>query len=185
MLKNFLNVPYFWLTDYIGGGDLSSYISEGCSLEKDTVRIYCAEIIVALEHLHKLNIIYRDLKQQNVLIDIDGHVVLTDFGLSKITLNGRAYSIVGTPQYMAPEMLNNNQNGYDESIDRWSLGILCCEMLTGTSPYTKKDEPNSQNEIFSRIKQLETPPIPTTIRSSARSLLKKLLTKNPTLRLGK
>ena len=95
-----------------------------------------AENALALGFLHKNNLIYRDLKPENILLDKEGHVKLTDFGLSKVLLskrNARAYTICGTPQYIAPEIIKSK--GYDKTVDWWSLGVLMFEMLSGRKPF--------------------------------------------------
>ena len=92
---------------------------------------------LALEHLHKNNCIYRDLKPENILFDKEGHIKITDFGLSKVMLESssesKAFTICGTPEYLAPEILENK--GYDKSVDWWSLGAVIYEMLVGFSPF--------------------------------------------------
>ena len=99
-----------------------------------------AEIALALGFLHKNNLIYRDLKPENILLDKEGHVKLTDFGLSKIVFeeknNEKAFTICGTPEYLAPEILEDK--GYDQTVDWWSLGALIYEMLVGYSPFKLK-----------------------------------------------
>ncbi|XP_057207720.1 ribosomal protein S6 kinase alpha-4-like [Triplophysa rosa] len=152
---------------------------------EDEVRIYVGEIILALEHLHKLGIVYRDIKLENILLDSDGHVVLTDFGLSKEFLEEekeRTYSFCGTIEYMAPEIIRGKA-GHGKVVDWWSLGILMFELLTGASPFTLEGERNSQSEVSKRILRCE-PPFPSIIGPLAQDLLRKLLVKDPHKRLG-
>ena len=112
-------------------------------------RFYAAEITLALEHVHRLNIIYRDLKPENVLLDARGHVRLTDFGLSKEGINDNvsgAHSFCGTPEYLAPEILN--RQGHGRAVDWWSLGALLYEMLTGLPPFYCRD----REKLFEKLK---------------------------------
>ena len=101
---------------------------------KDWVKFYAAEILVALETLHKYKIIYRDLKPENVVIDKDGHVKLIDFGFAKRLSSAQKYKTMtncGTIGYTAPEILVGSSLGYSFEADIWSYGILLCELLLG------------------------------------------------------
>ncbi len=127
----------YFVCEYMAGGEIFYHLrKEGCFSEERT-KLYICEIILALEYLHKKGIIYRDLKPENILLDKDGHLKLTDFGLSKIlsdeNSNNRTFTICGTPEYLAPEVLSGS--GYDKSVDWWSLGALMFEMLVGFSPF--------------------------------------------------
>ncbi|CAJ0924353.1 unnamed protein product [Ranitomeya imitator] len=139
----------FSATDYVSGGELFTHLYQRDNFSEDAVRFYSGEVILALEHLHKLGIVYRDIKLENILLDSDGHVVLTDFGLSKEFVAEeceRTYSFCGTTEYMAPEIIRG-QGGHGKSVDWWSLGILIYELLTGASPFTLEGEKNSQSEV--------------------------------------
>lgn len=118
------------------------------------VRFYAAELILALDYLHKLGIIYRDLKPENVLLNSDGHIKLTDFGISKQGIfpssdfedERMAYSVVGTVEYLAPEIVK--KQGHDNKADFWSLGILLYELYTGHTPF---DESDNQFQVMKKI----------------------------------
>uniref|UniRef100_A0AAY4DQ65 non-specific serine/threonine protein kinase n=1 Tax=Denticeps clupeoides TaxID=299321 RepID=A0AAY4DQ65_9TELE len=173
------------ILDYVSGGEMFTHLYQRDHFSEDEVRTYIGEIILALEHLHKLGIVYRDIKLENILLDSEGHVVLTDFGLSKEFLDEekeRTYSFCGTIEYMAPEIIRG-KSGHGKSVDWWSLGILMFELLTGASPFTLEGERNSQSEVSKRILRCE-PPFPSLISPIAQDLLKKLLVKDPHKRLG-
>lgn len=173
--------------DYISGGELFTHLYQRDKFSEDEARIYIAEIIIAIEHLHKLGIIYRDIKLENILLDAQGHVVLTDFGLSKDFDSGdvdkRTYSFCGTIEYMAPEVVNGDDNGHDKAVDWWSLGVLMYELLTGASPFTVDGEKNSQSEISKQITS-KNPPIPSSFSKEAKDLVLRLLCKDPSARIG-
>ncbi|XP_059497641.1 ribosomal protein S6 kinase alpha-5-like isoform X2 [Stegostoma tigrinum] len=173
------------ILDYVSGGELFTHLYQRDHFSEADVQIYIAEIILALEHLHKLGIVYRDVKLENILLDSEGHVVLTDFGLSKefLTDEERTYSFCGTIEYMAPEIIRGSKSGHGMSVDWWSLGILLFELLTGASPFTLEGEKNSQGEVSRRILQAD-PPIPSEISPAGRDLIQKLLIKDPKKRLG-
>uniref|UniRef100_A0A8C6LNY7 non-specific serine/threonine protein kinase n=1 Tax=Nothobranchius furzeri TaxID=105023 RepID=A0A8C6LNY7_NOTFU len=176
------------ILDYVSGGEMFTHLYQRDHFSEEAVRIYIGEIILALEHLHKLGIVYRDIKLENILLDSEGHVVLTDFGLSKefleedVCKKGRTYSFCGTIEYMAPEIIRG-KTGHGKTVDWWSLGILMFELLTGASPFTLEGERNSQSEVSKRILRCD-PPFPSMIGSVAQDLLKKLLVKDPHRRLG-
>lgn len=173
------NKLYFVL-DYCAGGELFFHLSKVGKFLEPRAAFYAAEIVLALEYIHQLDIVYRDLKPENVLLDARGHVRLTDFGLSKEGISSSssgANSFCGTPEYLAPEILN--RQGHGRAVDWWSLGALLYEMLTGLPPFYCRD----RERLFEKIRRghLEYP------RSlSARStlLLRGLLTKDPRNRLG-
>ncbi|XP_026227165.1 ribosomal protein S6 kinase alpha-4 [Anabas testudineus] len=173
------------ILDYVSGGEMFTHLYQRDHFPEEAVRIYIGEIILALEHLHKLGIVYRDIKLENILLDSEGHVVLTDFGLSKEFLDEekeRTYSFCGTIEYMAPEIIRGKA-GHGKSVDWWSLGILMFELLTGASPFTLEGERNSQSEVSKRILRCD-PPFPSMIGPTAQDLLRKLLVKDPHKRLG-
>ena len=103
--------------------------------------------MLALEYLHESEVVYRDLKPENVLISVDGHVSLTDFGLSKegVTDSSSAFSFCGTPEYLAPEILM--RSGHGRAADWWSLGTLLFEMLVGMPPFYCKN----RDKLFHQV----------------------------------
>ncbi|XP_033329616.2 ribosomal protein S6 kinase alpha-5 isoform X2 [Megalopta genalis] len=177
------------ILDYVSGGELFTHLYQREHFTEDEVRIYIGEIILALEHLHKLGIIYRDIKLENILLDGEGHIVLTDFGLSKEFLpherdsNARAYSFCGTIEYMAPEVVRGGSAGHDFAVDWWSVGVLTYELLTSASPFTVEGEKNTQQDISRRILRTD-PPIPSHLSPTVRDFILRMLVKDPRQRLG-
>lgn len=139
------NESLYFITDFAQGGELFYHLKQEKVFCEDKAKFYCAEIIFALNFLHSKNIIYRDLKPENVLIDNKGHIILTDFGLSKDVGNELAMTKCGTIEYLAPEVIE--AKGYDYAVDYWSLGCLLYEMLTGKQAYPSKKMDMSRFDI--------------------------------------
>ncbi|XP_026832820.1 chromosomal serine/threonine-protein kinase JIL-1 isoform X2 [Drosophila erecta] len=176
----------YLVLDFANGGELFTHLYHSENFEESRVRVYIAEVVLALEQLHQLGIIYRDIKLENILLDGEGHIVLSDFGLSKILTaenEYRAHSFCGTLEYMAPEIIRTGPPGHDSAVDWWSVGVLTFELLTGASPFATSDGQSQQSEISRRI-QKEQPLIPSSFSANARDFVLKMLEKNPKRRLG-
>uniref|UniRef100_A0A8C1AXJ4 Ribosomal protein S6 kinase n=2 Tax=Cyprinus carpio TaxID=7962 RepID=A0A8C1AXJ4_CYPCA len=169
----------YLILDFLRGGDLFTRLSKEVMFTEEDVKFYLAELALALDHLHGLGIIYRDLKPENILLDEDGHIKLTDFGLSKESIDheNKAYSFCGTVEYMAPEVVN--RRGHTYSADWWSYGVLMFEMLTGTLPFQGKDRKETMTMILKAKLGM-----PQFLSSEAQSLLRSLFKRNPSNRLG-
>ena len=130
----------FMVMDYCGGGDLGHVLQREKRFSEETARIYIAEVLLAIEELHNREIIYRDLKPDNVVLDEEGHALLTDFGLSKDGIKDSEFtlSFCGSVAYLAPEMLR--RSGHGRTVDWYLLGVLLYEMLVGIPPYFNKDK---------------------------------------------
>ena len=220
----------YLIMDYCPGGDLMSYLISRDTLNENEARFYIAEIILCVDSLHKMNCIHRDLKPDNILIGKDGHLKLSDFGLSFISrerlfpftenkneiiisnfilkkqsfdedeknseINNKtnennstkfkpiiAYSGVGSPDYMAPEViLNNDSKGYGGEIDWWSVGAIFYEMLVGIPPFLS-DNPQSTCKKIINYEQFLTIPEEVNISIDAKKLIYGFLTE-PKKRLG-
>ena len=202
---SFQDYDYLYLVmEYLQGGDLMNILIKKDVLAEEEARFYVAEIVLAIESIHKLDCIHRDIKPDNVLIDKSGHIKLTDFGLSKISdkifqnnfeknlnLNNnnkdngkpshnKNYSCVGTAYYVAPEVLN--KKGYGPEVDWWSLGVILYEMLVGYVPFCSKETNEACYKVMNWKKYLK---IPDTARMSreAEDLIFKLIN-SPKHRLG-
>ncbi|XP_017695406.1 PREDICTED: ribosomal protein S6 kinase beta-2, partial [Lepidothrix coronata] len=161
------------------GGELFMQLErEGIFLE-DTACFYLSEITLALGHLHSHGIIYRDLKPENIMLNSQGHIKLTDFGLCKESIHDGAvtHTFCGTIEYMAPEILV--RSGHNRAVDWWSLGALMYDMLTGSPPFTAENRKKTIDKILKG--KLVLPPY---LTPDARDLLKKFLKRNPSQRVG-
>ncbi|XP_047525186.1 ribosomal protein S6 kinase 2 beta isoform X1 [Pieris napi] len=168
----------YLILDFLRGGDLFSRLSKEVMFTEEDVKFYLAELALALEHVHKLGIIYRDLKPENILLDADGHIALTDFGLSKLPPSSdKAYSFCGTVEYMAPEVVN--RKGHTFAADWWSFGVLMFEMLTGNLPFHGANRHETMTQILKAKLGM-----PANLSEEAQSLLRALFKRNPQNRLG-
>ncbi|KIY72422.1 Pkinase-domain-containing protein [Cylindrobasidium torrendii FP15055 ss-10] len=164
---------------FVNGGELFHHLQKEQRFSEERSRFYSAELLLALEHLHQLDVVYRDLKPENILLDFTGHIALCDFGLCKLNMkeNDKTNTFCGTPEYLAPEILNGQ--GYNKTIDWWTLGVLLFEMLSGLPPFY--DEVT--DKMYEKI--LHDPlTFGPDISPEARNILTNLLNRDPAKRLG-
>lgn len=171
---------YFVLA-FVNGGELFHHLSKQGRFDINRCRFYIAELLCALECLHGFNVIYRDLKPENILLDYQGHIALCDFGLCKLEMkdDDQTNTFCGTPEYLAPELLLGQ--GYNKTVDWWTLGVLLYEMLTGLPPFYDEVTNEMYRKILSEPLQF---PGYDVVPHAARDLLSKLLDRNPAERLG-
>ncbi|CAD8181669.1 unnamed protein product [Paramecium octaurelia] len=171
---------YLYLVlDYCKGGDLSYHIANQGKFTEEATRFYAAEILLAIEYLHTKDIIYRDMKPENILLDNKGHVKLADFGLSKegVTDQDKAKSFCGSPAYLSPDILS--QKGAGKPSDIYGIGCVMYEMMTGESPYYNDDI----QQMYKNI-QSGTLKWPKKMSIEAKNLLTKMLERDPNKRIG-
>uniref|UniRef100_A0A3B4DV68 non-specific serine/threonine protein kinase n=1 Tax=Pygocentrus nattereri TaxID=42514 RepID=A0A3B4DV68_PYGNA len=168
-----------FVMEYVNGGELFFHLSRERVFSEDRTRFYGAEIVSALDYLHSAKIVYRDLKLENLMLDKDGHIKITDFGLCKegITDAATMKTFCGTPEYLAPEVLEDND--YGRAVDWWGLGVVMYEMMCGRLPFYNQDH----EKLFELI-LMEEIKFPRTLSADAKSLLSSLLIKDPNKRLG-
>lgn len=188
----------YMITEYCPGGELYFHLKKMKTFSVNMMQFYCAQIAMALEYLHRKNIIYRDLKPENVLLDRDGNCKLTDFGLSKIVVpvgdtkaedgsfrssrTDHPYTFCGTPEYLSPEMLVHRQRGtgYGFEIDWWGLGIVSFELIVGWVPFFDRDFGRMCEKIMTRPVRF---PSKYNVPKEAQDFVKGLLQRNPQRRL--
>ena len=175
----------YLISDYCPGGDLSQYLEIEGSFAEEKAKCYVQEILLGIEALHKQNIIFRDLKPDNVIIDKSGHALLTDFGLSRENVRrseAGAKSFCGSYAYLAPEMLK--KSGHGKAVDWYLLGVILYEMVTGLPPYYADDKEELFKNIVKDQINLEQVRRKFQLSKECGDLIQKLLQKDPTRRLG-
>ena len=168
----------YFIMEFIQGGELFFHLHREIRFDDEKTRFYIAELILVLNFLHTNKVIYRDIKPENILLDLEGHIKLTDFGLSRLCSgnNEKVYTICGTPYYIAPEIIE--KKGYNNSVDWWSLGCLMYEMLNGRPLFNFSSGKIDINEYKKEII------LPNNFSEEAKDLITKLLNLDPKKRLG-
>ncbi|PYI26363.1 hypothetical protein BP00DRAFT_67450 [Aspergillus indologenus CBS 114.80] len=168
----------YFVMEYISGGDLMLHIQRG-QFGLKRAQFYASEVLLALKYFHENGVIYRDLKLDNILLTLDGHIKIADYGLCKENMwyGATTSTFCGTPEFMAPEILLDKK--YGRAVDWWAFGVLIYQMLLQQSPFRGEDE----DEIYDAI-LADEPLYPIHMPRDSVSILQKLLTREPELRLG-
>ena len=162
--------------EFVNGGELFTYLRSTVKFPIDQAIFYAGQIVLIFEYLHSKNIIYRDLKPENLLIDSEGYLKLVDFGFAKVCVK-RTYTLCGTPEYIAPEILLNK--GHGKPVDWWTFGIFIYEMIAGIPPFNDEDPMGIYQKIIKcKVK------FPSSFPSNAKSLVKHLLVIDLSKRYG-
>ncbi|CAL8394173.1 unnamed protein product [Arctogadus glacialis] len=168
----------YMVMEFCSGGELWTKLKEVGRFD-EPIAVFCAACVVeAYAYLHKKNILYRDLKPENLMMDSRGYVKLVDFGFAKDMVRGeKTYSFVGTPEYMPPEIIKNQ--GHDFAVDFWSLGVLIYELLAGSPPFSSSEPQKIYAKILDGV--IKYPPY---LNEAAKSIISKLCRPRPGQRLG-
>jgi serine/threonine protein kinase len=172
------DVSLYFVLEYVIGGEFFTHLRKANRFSNDAARHFCASVVLVFEHLHSQNIIYRDLKPENLLLDRTGQLKICDFGFAKqVDPASWTWTLCGTPEYLAPEIILNK--GHGKAVDWWALGILLYEMLVGYPPFYSDDRMVLyQNILGGRID------FPRHVSKHARDLISKLLQADLSRRLG-
>ncbi|XP_035405546.1 cGMP-dependent protein kinase 2 isoform X4 [Cygnus atratus] len=181
LYRTFKDSKYvYMLLEACLGGELWSLLRDRGSFDEPTTKFCVGCVTEALDYLHHIGIVYRDLKPENLILDAEGYIKLVDFGFAKKIGSGqKTWTFCGTPEYVAPEVILSK--GHDFSVDFWSLGILVYELLTGSPPFSGADQMMTYNLILKGIEKLDFPKI---ITRRPEDLIRRLCRQNPTERLG-
>jgi serine/threonine protein kinase len=167
----------YFVMELLLGGEIFTHLRKLGSFEESWTRFYSGSVLAAFAIMHQKGMAYRDLKPENLVLDDKGYCKMVDLGLAKHIVDGKAWTLCGTPDYLAPEIILNE--GHNIAVDYWALGVLIYEMVCGVPPFYAEEA----MEIYERILN-GTVPIPSSFSKSMGDIVRKLLKQQQTKRLG-
>ncbi|XP_014251676.1 cAMP-dependent protein kinase catalytic subunit alpha-like isoform X2 [Cimex lectularius] len=170
------NSYLYFVLPFLPGGDLYFHLKRFMKFPEPLAKFYICQLVLALEYLHSLDLVHRDVKPENIILDVEGFIKLTDFGFCKQVL-GRTYTICGTPEYLAPELLSGK--GYGKAVDWWSMGVMLFELVHGLTPFV-------QSDVEATYAQIQTGEytMPSHFSVDLQDLINRLLQSQPSKRIG-
>mmetsp|Transcript_210 Transcript_210/g.358 ORF Transcript_210/g.358 Transcript_210/m.358 type:complete len:358 (-) Transcript_210:894-1967(-) len=166
----------FMLMEYVPGGEMFSHLRRAGRFSDDAARFFAGSIVLAVQYMHSKDIVYRDLKPENLLLDQHGSLKITDFGFAKVVTD-RTWTLCGTPEYLAPEIIQSK--GHGKGVDWWALGVLIYEMLAGYPPFYDENPFDIYQKIL--VGNID---FPRHFNPHAKDLIRKLCTADRTKRFG-
>mmetsp|Transcript_23359 Transcript_23359/g.69975 ORF Transcript_23359/g.69975 Transcript_23359/m.69975 type:complete len:310 (+) Transcript_23359:1-930(+) len=166
----------YFVLEFVQGGPFDTRLRSEGLLKDDASAFYTAQIVHIFEYMHAKDYIYRDLKPDNLILDMTGYIKLADFGFA-VYCTTQTNTFCGTPDYLAPEIIE--KNGYGKGVDWWALGIVLCEMLSGKTPFVADDP----METYKRILK-NSPRWPSALEGAGKAAVRRYLVKKPTERMG-
>mmetsp|Transcript_27842 Transcript_27842/g.52478 ORF Transcript_27842/g.52478 Transcript_27842/m.52478 type:complete len:253 (+) Transcript_27842:430-1188(+) len=167
----------YFLLELLPGGELMNILEMKRGFSEEWVRFYSASVLLAYTEFHAKRVAYRDLKPENLVLNDKGYCVVVDLGLAKQLENGPTYTFCGTPDYIAPELIRGT--GYNWAVDYWALGVLLYELHSGGAPFQSYDPTGTAKKILKGNISF-----PSKFSSQMKLVIKALLMKDPTRRLG-
>lgn len=168
--------------DYLSGGDLRYHICRNRRFNEETTRFFVACLVSGLEYFHEKNIIHRDIKPENLVVETDGYVRITDFGIARVWREENAQDTSGTPGYMAPEVMC--RQNHTTCVDYFAVGVMAYECIFGRRPYIGKSRKEIRDHILSKQVQIKRNDIPRGWSLEAADFVNKMIQRKPQNRLG-
>ena len=168
--------------DFMSGGDLRYHINKKKKFTEEQTKFFIACLLNAFDYFHKRNIIHRDIKPENIVLDENGYLRITDFGIARHFKKENSQETSGTPSYMAPEVLCKQNHTF--AVDYYALGVIAYECMKGKRPYTGKTRQEIRDQMFQKQVQIKQQDIPQGWSVDAADFINKLIQRKCYKRLG-